>query len=61
VFFDLANGLGAPFLGLFVSIGDYRLAFGVGALVAGTGFIAQRRAIAAADATHIDMHVTEPA
>lgn len=62
VFFDLANGLGAPFLGLFVAIGDYRLAFAVGALVAGTGFLAQRRAITAADAapTHIEMRVTEP-
>ena len=59
VFFDLANGLGAPFLGLFVAIGDYRLAFGMGALVAATGFVAQRRAIVAA-ATHVDMHVTEP-
>lgn len=60
VFFDLANGLGAPFLGLFVAIGDYRLAFAVGALIAGTGFLAQRRAIAAAAPAHIDMHVTEP-
>ena len=60
VFFDLANGLGAPFLGLFVAIGDYRLAFAVGALVAGAGFLAQRRAIAATPPDHIDMHVTEP-
>jgi MFS family permease len=60
VFFDLANGLGAPFLGLFVAIGDYRLAFAVGVLVAATGFLAQRRAIAAGESTHVDMHVTEP-
>ena len=61
IFFDLANGLGAPFLGLFVAIGDYRLAFFVGALVAGTGFLAQRAAIrASAEPAHIDMHVTEP-
>lgn len=62
VFFDLANGLGAPFLGLFVAIGDYRLAFAVGALVAGAGFLAQRRAIAASlvEPTHIEMQVTEP-
>ena len=60
VFFDLANGLGAPFLGLFVAVGSYRLAFGVAALVAAAGFIAQRRAVAASEATHIDVHVTEP-
>jgi MFS family permease len=61
VFFDLANGLGAPFLGLFVAIGDYRLAFAVGALIAGAGFLAQRRAVAASEVPeHIDMHVTEP-
>jgi MFS family permease len=61
IFFDLANGLGAPFLGLFVAIGDYRLAFAVGALVAGAGFVAQRRAVsAAAEPHHIEMNVTEP-
>jgi MFS family permease len=61
LFFDLANGLGAPFLGLFVAIGDYRLAFAVGVLVAASGFVAQRRAIAAATGReHVDLHVPDP-
>lgn len=60
VFFDLGNGLGAPFLGLFVAIGDHRTAFGVGAVVAASGFLALRRAVAAAEPDHIDMQVTEP-
>ena len=38
IFFDLANGLGAPFLGLFVSLVSYRFAFGVGALIAALRF-----------------------
>lgn len=60
VFFDLANGIGAPFLGAFVAIANERTAFGVGAVVAATGFVALRRAVAAAEPDHIDMHIAEP-
>jgi len=60
VFFDLANGLGAPFLGLFVALGSYRLAFAMGGVIAVVGFVAQRRAVTATDATRIEVHVTEP-
>lgn len=43
VFFDLANGLGAPFLGIFVILAGERAAFAVGAVVALAGFAALRR------------------
>jgi MFS family permease len=41
LFFDLANGLGAPVLGLVVALSSYRGAFFVSALVAGCGVFAQ--------------------
>jgi predicted MFS family arabinose efflux permease len=41
LFFDLANGLGAPMLGLVVALSSYRGAFFVSALVAGCGVFAQ--------------------
>ena len=59
IFFDLANGLGAPFLGLFVSAVSYQFAFGVGAFIALLGFVAMRWAISRPP-DHIDMHVAEP-
>jgi MFS family permease len=43
LFFDLANGLGAPFLGLVVALSSYRGAFAVSAAIAGLGFVAQHR------------------
>jgi MFS family permease len=43
LFFDLANGLGAPFLGLVVALSSYRGAFAASALIAGLGFFAQLR------------------
>jgi MFS family permease len=43
LFFDLANGLGAPLLGLIVSVADYRGAFLASAGVAALGFAAQIR------------------
>jgi MFS family permease len=41
LFFDLANGLGAPVLGLVVALSSYRGAFLASALVAGCGVFAQ--------------------
>ncbi|MDQ2650576.1 MAG: MFS transporter [Actinomycetota bacterium] len=43
LFFDLANGLGAPLLGLIVSLTSYRGAFLASALIAALGFAAQVR------------------
>lgn len=43
LFFDLANGLGAPLLGLIVSLTSYRGAFIASAVVAAGGFAAQIR------------------
>jgi MFS family permease len=43
LFFDLANGLGAPFLGLIVALSSYRGAFAASAVIAALGFVAQRR------------------
>jgi MFS family permease len=41
LFFDLANGLGAPFLGLMVSLSSNRGAFAVAAVVAGGALLLQ--------------------
>jgi MFS family permease len=41
LFFDLANGLGAPLLGLVVVLSSYRGAFAVSAVVAACGVFAQ--------------------
>ena len=43
LFFDLSQGIGAPLLGVVVALSSERGAFAVSALVAGTGFWAQRR------------------
>ncbi len=43
LFFDLAQGIGAPVLGVVVALSSERGAFAVAALVAGSGFWAQRR------------------
>jgi MFS family permease len=43
LFFDLANGLGAPFLGLVVALSSYRGAFFASAVIAAFGFLAQVR------------------
>jgi len=43
LFFDLASGIGAPFLGLVVSLSNYRGAFFASALIGASGFIALRR------------------
>jgi MFS family permease len=43
LFFDLANGLGAPFLGLVVALSSYRGAFAASAVIAALGFLAQVR------------------
>jgi MFS family permease len=43
LFFDLANGLGAPFLGLIVALSSYRGAFAASAVIAAFGFAAQLR------------------
>jgi MFS family permease len=43
LFFDLANGLGAPFLGVVVALWSYRGAFAVSAAIAALGFVAQHR------------------
>jgi predicted MFS family arabinose efflux permease len=43
LFFDLANGLGAPLLGLVVTATSYRGAFLASAGVAALGFVAQLR------------------
>lgn len=40
VFFDLANGVGAPILGVVVSLSNYRVAFLASAVIAGCGFLA---------------------
>ena len=53
LFFDLANGLGAPVLGLVVALTSYQGAFAAAALVGASGVFAQvslsrRRAAAAA-------------
>jgi MFS family permease len=40
VFFDLSNGVGAPILGIVVSLSNYRGAFAAAAVVASCGFIA---------------------
>jgi MFS family permease len=58
IFFDLANGLGAPFLGLFVSLVSYQFAFGVGAVIALFGFVAMRWAVSSPP-DHIEMHIAE--
>ena len=42
VFFDLSNGVGAPILGLIVSLSNYRGAFFAAGLVGATGFVALR-------------------
>jgi MFS family permease len=59
IFFDLANGLGAPLLGLVVALANHRAAFAAAALIGACGFFAQRRA-AGADPAHIEMHIAEP-
>jgi MFS family permease len=41
VFFDLANGIGAPVLGLVVALSSYRGAFFAAALIAACGWFAQ--------------------
>jgi MFS family permease len=43
LFFDLAQGVGAPLLGVVVALSSERGAFAVSALVAGAGFWAQHR------------------
>jgi MFS family permease len=43
LFFDLSQGIGAPLLGIVVALSSERGAFAVSALIAGTGFWAQRR------------------
>ena len=43
LFFDLANGLGAPVLGLVVALSSYRGAFFASAVIAAFGFFAQVR------------------
>ncbi len=43
LFFDLSQGIGAPVLGLVVALSSERWAFAVAALIAGTGFWAQKR------------------
>lgn len=43
LFFDLANGFGAPFLGLVVALSSYRGAFAASAAVAACGYFAQVR------------------
>ena len=43
LFFDLANGLGAPFLGLVVALSSYRGAFFASAVIAACGYFAQVR------------------
>lgn len=43
LFFDLANGLGAPVLGLVVSLSSYRGAFLAAGVIAALGFAAQLR------------------
>ncbi len=43
LFFDLAQGVGAPVLGLVVALSSERGAFAVAAVVASGGFVAQRR------------------
>jgi len=53
VFFDLSNGVGAPILGLIVSLSNYRGAFFAAALIGVSGFIALRffrRSVDAKDA-----------
>lgn len=43
LFFDLSQGIGAPLLGIIVALSSERGAFAASALIAGTGFWAQRR------------------
>lgn len=43
LFFDLSQGVGAPLLGIVVALSSERGAFAASALIAGTGFWAQRR------------------
>ena len=43
LFFDLSQGVGAPLLGLAVTMTSYRGAFAAAALIAAGGFAAQRR------------------
>ena len=60
LFFDLANGLGAPVLGLVVVLASYRGAFLAAALVAGCGVFAQLSLSRRRAAAGIDV-VIEPA
>ena len=43
LFFDLANGLGAPFLGLVVALSSYRGAFAAAGVISACGYFAQVR------------------
>jgi MFS family permease len=43
LFFDLSQGVGAPLLGLVVTLSSHRGAFAASALIAGAGFAAQHR------------------
>lgn len=58
VFFDLANGIGAPFLGLIVALAGERAAFGAAAGVAVAGFLALRLA-GTQESAHIELTMAE--